>query len=94
MSKKWLYVFFGFAIGFVVANTFFIPELMAQYGKWAGASFTEMEMQPPLPSRYGNLVAVSGLTMYFQASDGAIHIVKPRTGTEFDTSVTMIKRSE
>ncbi|MFH0876817.1 MAG: hypothetical protein V1863_01155 [Candidatus Omnitrophota bacterium] len=96
MRKKINFTLFGFVLGFVVANALFIPELLAQYGRWSGASFTEMEMQPLLPARFGNLVAVtgSGRRMFFQASDGTVYMVTQRTDTEIDKSVYVIKRSE
>jgi hypothetical protein len=94
MNNKWLYVFLGSAIGFIVANAFFAPESMAQYGQWAsGNSFKETELKPPIPSSYGNLVTVSNLKFYFQATDGTIYILEQRTPSEWNTGVTVIKRS-
>lgn len=95
MSKKWFYVLLGFAIGFIVANAFFAPELMAQYGQWvSGGSFKETELKPSIPSSYGNLVSVSNLKFYFQGTDGSIYILEQRTPTEWNSQVTVIKRGQ
>jgi hypothetical protein len=88
--KKVLYVLLGFALGFFVASAFFIPELQAQ---WENGAFNEGTMRPSVPAKYGKLVAVSGIIMYFQAENGNVYIVKPRTDTELDPAVTLIKRS-
>lgn len=90
MFKKMLYVVVGLAFGFIFTSAFFIPELKAQ---WGGNSFSETAMQSLLPAKYGKLVGVSGITMYFQAENGDVYIVKPRTDTELDPAVTVIKRN-
>jgi len=90
MFKKMLYVVVGFVFGFIFTSAFFIPELRAQ---WESSSLNEMAMQSLLPAKYGKLVGVSGITMYFQADNGNVYIVKPRTDTELDPAVTVIKRS-
>ena len=91
--KKMLYVVFGFVIGFMFANAFFIPELLAQYGAKA-TGFSEEAMQPSVPKEYGKLVAVSGIDLYFQGNDGTVYIVRPHTGNALDSRVTVIKRGE
>ena len=90
MLKKMLYVVVGLAFGFIFTSAFFIPELRAQ---WGGINLNEKTMQPPLPANYGKLVGVSGITMYFQAENGNVYIVNPRTDNELDPTVTVIKRS-
>lgn len=93
--KKVLYVVFGFALGFAIANIVNVPELMAQYGSSKNSGvFEESAMEPAVPASYGRLVAISGIDMYFQGADGNVYIVKPRTGTTLDTRVTVVKRSE
>jgi serine protease inhibitor len=93
--KKMLYGLFGFALGFVAATAFFLPELKAQSAfSGAGSAFQESQMQPSLPAKYGKLIAVSGIDLYFQGNDGTVYIVKPRTGNVLDTQVTMIKMGE
>ena len=87
---KVFYVVFGVVVGFMTASAFFTPELKAQ---WGTSSFKEEAMESSLPAKYGKLVAVSGIIMYFQAEDGSVYIVKPRTNTELDSSVTVIRRS-
>ena len=90
MFKKMLYVVAGLVFGFIFSSAFFIPELRAQ---WGGISLNEKMMQPTLPANYGKLVGVSGITMYFQAENGNVYIVNPRTDNELDPTVTVIKRS-
>lgn len=92
MTKRVLYGIFGFVIGFVVANVFFIPELMAQLGGKSSGAFSEDVMEPSVPKSFGKLVGVSGIDLYFQGEDGSVYIVKPRTSGELDTRVTVIKR--
>ncbi len=94
MKKKIFFVLFGFTLGFIVSNAFFIPELRAQYGFSGGDTFQETEMRPPLPAKYGKLVGISGIDLYFQGADGTVYLVKPRTQDALDTHVTVIKRSE
>ena len=94
MFKKVLYGIAGLAVGFFVANAFFMPELKAQTWGAGSSSFTETTMKSSIPSSYGNLVAIFELGMYFQAQDGTIRIVKPRTNSEFDPNVMVIKRGE
>ena len=91
MFKKMLYVVAGFVFGFIFTSAFFIPELRAQWG--SGITLNEKIMQPTLPANYGKLVGVSGITMYFQAENGNVYIVNPRTDIELDPAVTVIKRS-
>jgi hypothetical protein len=95
MKKKIMYVLFGFVLGFIATNAFFVPELMAQYGLGAsGTTFSVTEIRPAVPAGYGNLVAVSDLKFYFQDKDGNIHILSQRTPTEWNTQITVIKRGE
>jgi len=93
--KKVLYVVFGFVFGFAIANIVSVPELMAQYGfSKSSGGFEESVMEPSVPASYGKLVAISGIDMYFQGTDGNVYIVKPRTGQTLDTHVTVVKRGE
>jgi hypothetical protein len=94
MFKKVLYGLTGLMIGFFLASAFFMPELKAQTWGVGSSTFTETTMKNSIPASYGNLVAIFELGMYFQAQDGTIRIVKPRTGSEFDPNVTVIKRGE
>ncbi len=91
MIKKMLYVSLGFVCGFL-ANSFLIPELSAQYGGSSTGSFQETSMQPNVPAEYGKLIAVSGIDLYFQADNGNVYIIKPRTDTTLSSGVTVIKR--
>ena len=90
MFRKMLYVLAGFVIGFVAA-TFFSASLFAQMGS---KSYTEDAFSSNIPSNYGRLVGVSGLSMYFEASDGTIYIVRQRTQNDMDSRVSVIKRGE
>ena len=91
--RKILYGLFGFVVGAVVMNTFMFSESRAQFDTDSPAKFQETIMEPRLPARYGSLVAVYDINLYFQSQDGTIYIVKPLRGNEVDTNVTVIKRS-
>jgi len=81
--------------GFAVANIVNVPELLAQYGSSrSSGAFEEAVMEPAVPSSYGRLVAISGIDMYFQGTDGNVYIVKPRSSGTLDTRVTVVKRGE
>jgi hypothetical protein len=92
MKKKIIYGMFGFVLGFLVASTFFMAESKAQFDGDADAAFQEDIMTPHLPGKYGQLIAVYDINMYFQAQDGTIYIVKPLRGSQLDTHVSVIKR--
>ncbi len=87
-----LYVVLGF-VGGVLFAVVGVGELRAQYGFDSNASYTEGVMTPSLPGKYGKLVAVSDMNLYFAAEDGTVTIVRPKTGGQLDTTVTVIKRS-
>jgi hypothetical protein len=92
MVKKLLYVVLGFMAGalFTVVG---VGTLKAQYGFDSSGSYTESAMTPSLPGRYGHLIAVSDMNMYFASDDGTVTIVRPKTSGQLDTTVTVIKRS-
>ncbi|MBI5872882.1 MAG: hypothetical protein HZB36_01905 [Candidatus Omnitrophica bacterium] len=94
MFKKMLYGMAGLVVGFVVASTFFPLESMAQYGLGGSGGFSEEVMTPEIPAKYGRLVAISGIDMYFQSDDGSVYIVKPRTQSEFNTRVSVVRRGQ
>ncbi|MFB3919266.1 MAG: hypothetical protein ACE14U_04265 [Candidatus Velamenicoccus archaeovorus] len=91
MLKKMLYVVLGFVTGalFTVVG---VGELRAQYGFDSDSNYAESVMKPSLPARYGKLVAVSDMNLYFAAEDGTVTIVRPKTNGQLDTTVTVIKR--
>jgi hypothetical protein len=91
-TKKILFILFGFVFGFFVASAFFLPELKAQFG--SSGTFEEADMQPLVPAKYGKLVAVSGIDLYFQGADGSVYIVRPHTDKVLGTQVTVIRRGE
>jgi hypothetical protein len=90
MMKKVLYVMAGFVGGLLFA-IIGIGELRAQFDD-SSASYRELVMAPSVPAKYGTLVAVSDMSMYFSAIDGTVTIVRPKTGEQLDTTVTIIKR--
>ncbi len=93
--KKARYVVVGFVVGCLVAGIFSARLLEAQsiFGdKGKSDNFSYDRMQPPLPAHFGHLVAVSGINLYFQGQDGAVYIVRPRSGNNLDTQVTVIPR--
>ena len=89
-TKNVFYILIGFLIGLVFAGVFSVVSVRAQLS----SSFDEEEMSPAVPVTYGKLVAVSGLDLYFQANDGTVHIVRPRTNKELESRVTVIPRSQ
>jgi hypothetical protein len=91
MRKNIFYVLIGFAVGILSGSVFFIPQLAAQsdFG-----SFQEEKLSTAVPSYFGSLVAVNGVNYYFQGKGGNIYILRQRTGSELDTHVTVIPRSE
>lgn len=91
MLKKFLYVAAGF-VGGVLFAVGGVGELRAQHEFDDNSKFTETVVKPSVPGRYGRLVAVSGIDMYFSADDGTVYLVRPRTNGQLDTSVTVIKR--
>jgi hypothetical protein len=91
MLKKMLYVVLGFVTGTLFAVVG-VGELKAQYGFDSGSSYAENVMTPSLPGKYGKLVAVSDMSMYFVTDDGTVTIVRPKTNGQLDTSVTVIRR--
>jgi len=94
--RKVLFIVVVFFFGFIMAGVFFSPESWAQYVSGAGAAsgYDEVAMTSKVPSSYGNLVAISGIYLYFQGDDGTIYILKQRTQSELDSRVVVIKRSE
>ncbi len=90
---KGRYIWVGFVVGCLVAGIFSARALEAQsaFGKSSGG-FSYDKMQPPLPASFGHLVAVSGINLYFEGENGAVYIVKPRSGNNLDTQVTVIQR--
>ena len=87
--NKFSYVLVGFVAGLIVASVFAVKEVRAQWGD----SFTEDKLKPPVPAKYGNLVAASGQDMYFQASDGTVYVVRQRAAGRLDNRVTVIVRA-
>lgn len=92
MVKKMFYVVLGFVTGVLFA-VIGVGTLKAQYGFDSSGSYTENTMTPSLPGRYGHLIAVSDMNMYFASDDGTVTIVRPKTNGQLDTTVTVIKRS-
>lgn len=91
MLKKILYVGAGFIAGIVFILG--AGELRAQLFDQASGGFQINRMNPPLPGRYGHLVAVSGIDMYFEDQAGNVYLVHPKTGGQLETTVTMVPRS-
>ncbi|MDD5019060.1 MAG: hypothetical protein PHH75_05820 [Candidatus Omnitrophica bacterium] len=93
MLKKMFYVALGFASGVLFAVVG-VGELRAQYGfDDSSSGYKANIMKPSLPGKYGQLVAVSDMNMYFVSQDGTVTIVRPKTGEQLDTTVTVLKRS-
>lgn len=92
MHKKIVYGLFGFVMGFFVANVFFTGELKAQFD--SSSSFNRDTMTPAVPVAFGKLVTVSDLSMYFEADDGTLYVLRPKTSNSFDTRVTVIRRGQ
>ncbi len=90
--KKLFYFVIVFAIGFLMSG-FLSSVSFAQLGAGSGY-FSEEEMDTKIPSRYGNLVAISGIYLYFQGPDGTIYILKQKTQSQLDSNVVVIKRGE
>jgi len=93
--KRMVYVLSGFVLGALVAGIFSARSLEAQslFGaKQKGEKFSYENMTPPVPARFGYLVAVSGIDLYFQGENGTVYIVKPRSGNSLDTQVSVIPR--
>lgn len=91
MLKRILYTGVGFAAGVLFILS--VGETRAQFDQ-DGGGFQMSRMSPPLPGKFGKLVAVSGIDMYFMNdNDGTVYLVHPKTGTQLDTTVTMVPRS-
>lgn len=93
LFRKMLYLFSGCMMGFMAALLFCAPDSMAQFTSSMSSAFKVTEMEGSVPAKYGKLIAVSGLYLYFQADDGTIYIVRQHTSTQFDSTVTVIKRN-
>lgn len=96
MRKKIIYLAVGFMAGLGAGCLFSIPESAAQmgygtYGK-STTGFSTEKLTPAVPAAYGKLVAVSGVNFYFQADNGNVYILRQRTGSDFDSRVTVIER--
>ncbi|MFA5038429.1 MAG: hypothetical protein WC732_01975 [Candidatus Omnitrophota bacterium] len=89
MLKKIMYVAMGFLTG--VLSVWAAGELRAQFDDESGG-YRESVVRPALPAKYGKLVAVSGIDMYFSDQNGNVYLVRPKNNGQMDTSVTVIRR--
>ncbi len=92
--RKMGYGIVGFVLGCLACGIFSARALEAQsaFSKGTGG-YSFDTMQPPLPASFGQLVAVSGINLYFQGEGGMVYVVKPRSGNALDTQVTVIPRA-